>query len=213
MIKKLCILGLLLVYSATMQATDTDNLEQRINDLTDQLEKMNHKYDILVKKMDTLASDVEFRFKELEKNKATTAKTPETTKKTADPKLAREEFNKAYTLIKEQEYENAEQAFIGFVNTYPNSEYTGAAYYWLGESFMLRKRYDKAAINYIQSFSKFPKNAKADLSMLKLAKALNMLGKKAEACSTLATLKAKNASLTPAMQKLLAKESAQIACK
>lgn len=218
MLKRICfiILFLMINLSFLAQASDEmmENLQQRINDLTDQIEKINHKYDVLMKKFETLAADVEFRLKESEKNKINAEKTAEPVKKKSlDPKHAKLEFEKAYALIKDQQYNDAEQAFTEFVSSYPNSEYTGAAYYWLGESFMLRKRYDKAAINYIHSFSKFPKNAKADLSMLKLARALNMLGKKKEACSSLANLKAKNSSLSPAMQKLLARELAQLSCK
>ena len=189
----------------------TTDLETRVNELTDQIEQINHKNDILLKKLDALSADVEFRFKELEsKNKAVKV---EAAKKPADPKLARSEFEQAYALLKEQKYEEAEVALAEFIKNYPSSEYTGGAYYWLGESFMLRKRYDKAAVNYIQSFSKFPKNNKADMSMFKLATALNMLGKKKEACEMLAKLKAKNVSLTPAMQKLLQKELGQNKCK
>ncbi len=199
---------------AELNEDSVAHLEQRLNGLTDQIEQINHKYDLLLKKFDALATDVEFRFKELEtKNKAAPIKAAEVTKKPTDSKLAKLEFEKAYTLLKEQRYEDAELALAEFIKIYPSSEYTGNAYYWLGESFMLRKRYDKAAVNYIQSFSKFPKNSKADLSILKLSSSLNALGKKKEACEMLAKLKAKNTSLSPSLQKLLQKELTQVGCK
>ncbi len=213
----LVLLIMITSFSYIAQGIDEDlsqSFEQRVNDLTNQIEQINHKYDVLMKKFEALSTDIEFRFKELEtKSKAAPIKTADAPKKIADPKSAKMEFEKAYTLIKEQRYDEAEQAFEEFIKSYPTSEYTGISYYWLGESFMLRKRYDKAAVNYIQSFSKFPKNNKADLSMLKLANALNMLSKKKEACTILAKLKVKNDSLSPAMQKLLKKELTQSACK
>lgn len=191
------------------------NLEQRITDLTNQVEQINHKNDLLTKKLESLSTDVEYRFKELEKQASTTASInkKELVKTPPPSKSAKTEFEQAYILIKEQKYSEAEQAFDNFIKYYPNSEYTGVAYYWLGESFLLRKRYDKAAVNYIQSFSKFPKNNKSDLSMLKLASSLNQLKKKKEACEILDKLKAKNSKLSPSIKTLLQKEISKIGCK
>ncbi len=187
-------------------------LEQRINELTDKLEQLTHKNDILIKRLDVLAADVEYRFKAVDTHNLAQENQTKPVK-LGNPKQVKPEFDKAIALLKEQKYEEAEQALNIFVKAYPSSEYTGNAYYWLGESFMLRKKYDKAAINYILSFSKFPKNNKADLSMLKLSAALNMLGKKKESCSMLAKLKLKRDSLSPAMQKMLQKEINKTECK
>lgn len=190
------------------------NLEQRITDLTNQVEQINHKNNLLTKKLESLSTDVEYRFKELEKQATITAINKKEPVKTPSlSKSAKTEFEQAYILIKEQKYSEAEQTFDNFIKSYPNSEYTGVAYYWLGESFLLRKRYDKAAVNYIQSFSKFPKNNKADLSMLKLASSLNQLKKKKEACEILDKLKAKNSKLSPSIKTLLQKEISKIGCK
>ena len=190
------------------------NLEQRITDLTNQVEQINHKNDLLTKKLEALSIDIEFRFKELEKQtNATSISKQEPAKAAISSKSPKIEFEKAYLMLKEQKYAEAEKAFESFIKSYPNTEYTGISYYWLGESFLLRKRYDKAAINYIQSFSKFPKNNKADLSMLKLASSLNYLNKKKEACDILYKLQAKNAKLSLSIKPLLQKEISKIACK
>lgn len=210
------ILLLLITFSSIAYANDemVYQLEQRINELTDKVEQLSHQNNILQKKLDSLAEDVEFRMKGLEsKPKAESSAKTAASAKAADPKLSKVKFDEAYALLKEQKYGEAEVAFSDFLDAYPKSEYAGNAYYWLGESFMLRKRYDKAAVNYLQSFSKFPKNSKADLSILKLSSALHALGKKKESCAMLAKLKAKNASLTPTMQGLLKKELAKSGCK
>ena len=191
----------------------TQTFDQKIMELTNQIEQLNHKNDLLTKKLEKLSIDIEFRFKELEKQtNATSINKKEPTKTTIASKSPKIEFEKAYILIKEQKYSEAEQAFENFITSYPNSEYTGIAYYWLGESFLLRKRYDKSAMNYIQSFSKFPKNNKADLSMLKLASSLNHLNKKKEACDILDKLRTKN-NLSPSIKSLLQKEIPKIGCK
>ncbi len=232
---KLILLLLLVIANiAYADPSDSDdyvaNLEQRVNELTDKLEQLVHQNDILQKKFDSLAKDVDFRVSELESKKRPAAPVAvendqesakeeekiapkEEPVKPGDPKLAKEQFEHAYTLLKEQRYEEAEVALNEFLKAYPKSEYSGNAYYWLGESFMLRKRYDKAAVNYLSSVSKFPKSSKADLSMLKLSMALNKLGKAKEACTILAKLKLKKDKLNPAATKLLEKELAKSSCK
>lgn len=213
---------ILLLVSSFAYAEDFENEENfapasepTITDLVDKIEKLEHQNSLLQKKLEALATDIEFRFKELE-NKSTSAKAtsdkPTKKKIEVDPKQAKVQFENALTILQDQQYEEAEQAFTQFISDYPNNPYTGNAYYWLGESFMLNKRYDKAAVNYLQSFSKFPKNDKADLSILKLSSALNMLGKKKESCVMLAKLKAKKDTLSKPMQKLLAKELKQSNC-
>lgn len=187
-----------------------NDIEQRLNELTDKIEQLTHKNDLLQKRLEAVTTDIEYRFKELHQAKQNE---PEVIKP-GNPKKAKEEFDKAYGLLKTQKYLEAETALSSFVQAYPNNnEYTGNAYYWLGESFALRKKYNKAAINYIISFSKFPKNNKADLSMIKLVNALNALDKKKEACSTLAKLKLKKDKLSPAVKNLLAKEEKKTNCK
>jgi tol-pal system protein YbgF len=207
------ILFIWLVLFAKLALANDDmvyNLERRVNELTDKIEQLTHQNSQLQKKFDSLASDVEFRLKEAESKPKTTK---ETVAKSKDPAQIKKQFDEAYALLQNQNYDQAEEAFSNFVAAYPKSEYTGNAYYWLGETFMLRKRYDKAAVNYIMSFDKFPKNSKADLSMLKLASALKALGKKKEACATLAKLKTKKDKLSASMQKLLTKELSNNGCK
>ncbi len=193
-------------------AASNEELEQRVNELTNQIEQINHKYNLLLKKFENLTEDIEIRFKNTEK-KEDAKNTSVVAKKANNPQEIKLEFEQAYALIKEQKYDEAEVAFENFIKKYPNSNYTGTAYYWLGESLIMRKRYDKAAVNFIQCFSKFPNNNKADLSILKLGSSLGMLHKKQEACAMLAKLKAKNAKLSPALQQMLQKELNKNKCK
>lgn len=192
---------------------DVYALEQRVNELTDKLEQLTHQNNLLQKRLDALAEDVEFRFKNSQA-KSSNAK-PEQAEVPVKSKNSKEEklkFDQAYDLLKEQQYDDAEKAFTSFLEAYPKGEYAGNAYYWLGESFALRKRFDKAAVNYLQSFHKFPKNSKADISMLKLSVALNALGKKKESCSIISKLKAKQDSLNAALKQMLQKELAKGNC-
>jgi tol-pal system protein YbgF len=205
---------LLIILAAKISCANEDDaimqLQQRINDLTNKIEQLEHKNDLLSKRIESLATDIDYRFRE-SGSKNQPAKTA--TVAPGDPKKAKTQFETAINQLKAGKYAQAEQDLSIFVKAYPKSEYTGNAYYWLAESFMLRKKFDKAAINYITSFNKFSKNSKADLSMLKLGTALNGLGKTKEACATLKKLTTKKSSLSQTMQKMLQKEVIRIGCK
>lgn len=219
--KKIIIAFIFLCFAINANANDIDEqlnmLEQRINEITNKNEQLTHEYEVLSKKLDSLAEELNSRIKKLEDSKISPepklSPAKDMVEKPANPQMAKAKFDAAFQLIAEEKYAEAEQAFIEFIKKYPTNEYTGSAYYWLGETYALRKKYDKAAINYIQSFNKFPKNSKADISMLKLAITLNQLGKNKEACLTLTKLNVRAKLLSPALQKLLKKESAKITCK
>ena len=209
--KKANLVTIFLVLSSLAHANSDDYhaLEQRIDQLTYKLEQLEHNNSMLEKKIEGLLQN-----KHTQSNAAISEKQGlKGNSLHNNTKKPKEDFDTALNTLKEQNYPEAEKLFSNFVKNYPNSEYTGESYYWLAESYALRKKYDKAAVNYIMSFNKFPKNKKADLSMLKLVSALNILGKKKEACSTLAKLEAKNANLDPTMKKLLSKEKKNTSCK
>ena len=214
MLKKIFIITTLLVSFANAKEDKDeaiDQIQNRLNEITDQVEKLRHKNEILTKKIENLSLDLDHRLKPSEKNNMTVEN--ELEKKEIHKKTAKNYFDQAYQLIKEQKYAEAEKVFVQLIENYPNNEYTGPAYYWLGESFALRKRADKAAINYILCFQKFPKGTKADLSVIKAAGALRALNKKKEACEILAKLKPKKATFSPALQKLYQREFLQNSCK
>lgn len=197
-------------FIANAETEDYTALEQRINQLTYKIEQLEHNNAVLEKKIESLTkAPGKKQTEDIVETEAEERKV-NSIKKTSG---AKEEFEIALSALKEQNYKEAEALFTKFVKNHPKSEYTGESYYWLGESFALRKKYDKAAVNYIMSFNKFPKNSKADLSMLKLVSALNSLGKNKEACSTLAKLEAKKKSLDSTTQKLLLREMKKASCK
>ena len=104
--------------------------------------------------------------------------------KPVTPGDAKSEFEHAFTMLKNSEYDEAEKEFSSFVAKYPKDELSGQAYYWLGEAFYNKKVYNKAALNYLYSIKYFPDGSKAEQSTYKLAVSFARLGKKQEACSS-----------------------------
>jgi len=98
-----------------------------------------------------------------------------------DPK---EIYQRAYNMLSTGEYEAAEVAFTKFIKEYPDNKLSSNAYYWLGETFYVRKNYQLAAYNFAAGYKKFPEGSKAADQLLKLGISLFSLEKLTEACAT-----------------------------
>ena len=103
-------------------------------------------------------------------------------------KEPQEIYQRAYNMLSNGNYEAAEVAFIKFIKDFSDHSLTSNAYYWLGETFYLRKNYIQAAQNFAAGYKKFPKGSKASAQLLKLGISLYALNKNKEACSTFAKL-------------------------
>ena len=103
-------------------------------------------------------------------------------------KEPQEIYQRAYNLLSKGNYEAAEVAFIKFIKDFSDHSLTSNAYYWLGETFYVRKNYIQAAQNFAAGYKKFPKGSKASAQLLKLGISLYALNKNKEACSTFAKL-------------------------
>lgn len=97
-------------------------------------------------------------------------------------------YQRAYNMLSKGNYEAAEVAFIKFIKDFSEHSLTSNAYYWLGESFYVRKNYIQAAQNFAAGYKKFPEGSKASAQLLKLGISLYALDKNKEACSTFTKL-------------------------
>ena len=96
-----------------------------------------------------------------------------------------EEFQKAFDMLRNQEFNDAKEALLDFINRYSDSELSGSAHYWLGEIYILKKEYREAALILAEGFQKYPKSLKAPDMLYKLSDSLFNINKKKEACGTL----------------------------
>ena len=83
-------------------------------------------------------------------------------------RLAQESYMKAFGLFSSNSYEAAATAFVSFVKTYPRSEYTANAHYWLGECYVALQRYPQAIEAFRAVVDLFPKSKKAPDAMLRI---------------------------------------------
>jgi tol-pal system protein YbgF len=93
-----------------------------------------------------------------------------------------DQYNAAFSLLRQARYEDAEQALRGFVQHYPKDSLAPAAQYWLGETFYVRKDYASAAATFADGYEKYPKSPKGADFLLKLGMSLANAGQKDNAC-------------------------------
>ena len=95
----------------------------------------------------------------------------------------REQYNHAFDLLRQANYDKAEMALLEFVKLHPKEPLVSNARYWLGETYYVRAAYVQAAEVFLEGYQTNPKGPKAPDSLLKLGMSLGGLDKKREACA------------------------------
>lgn len=121
-------------------------------------------------------------------------------------------YEQAFTLLRERQYENAGAAFGDFLERWPEHELAANARYWLGETWYVRNNFERAARIFAEAYQKDTKGSKAPDNLLKLALSLNGMGKKNEACLTLAQLDREFGAVSSPVTARAKQESGRIAC-
>jgi tol-pal system protein YbgF len=109
----------------------------------------------------------------------------------------REEYDAAYNLLKEKEYDKASAAFQGVVNQYPNSNYAGSSLFWLGFVYQTQGDMDGSAKAFSSLVERFPTHSKADDAKYNLGKIYNQQGKTEQARRLLKEVAAGNSKSAP----------------
>ena len=97
-------------------------------------------------------------------------------------------YSYAYDMLVRENFAEAEKSFKAFIGEHPNDTLTSNAYYWLGETYYVQKKYQLAAISFAKGFQSFPKGNKAIDQLFKLALTFMNLGKNEDACAAFSKL-------------------------
>ena len=100
-----------------------------------------------------------------------------------------EEFQMAFDMLRNQQFDEAKKALQKFINEYKEDSLAGTAHYWLGELFILKKEYRESALILAEGYQKFPKSVKAPDMLYKLSESLVFLNKINDSCNTLSKIK------------------------
>lgn len=140
-----------------------------------------------------------------------TSTDPFVAKKIKD-KAIKEAYDSAYSFLKARNYKRAREEFTEFLKNNPESEYSGNAHYWLGETYFLTSKFDKAAVEYLKGYQVDIRGSRASDNLLKLGKSLSKLEKRKEACTTFAKLKKEFPSTSSTIKKELEEELKNLRC-
>ena len=99
-----------------------------------------------------------------------------------------DQFQSAFDNIRGQNWNEAKLQFEDFIENFPENQLSGSAYYWLGELYILEKKFRDSALVFAEGYQKFPQSIKAPDMLYKLSYSLYEVNKIDESCKTLQKL-------------------------
>ncbi|MDX2050084.1 MAG: tol-pal system protein YbgF [Rickettsiaceae bacterium] len=125
----------------------------------------------------------------------------------------KQEYDLALSLLKSNEYAVSAKKFEDFIARYPDSDPIASAIFWHGEAFFRQNLFEKAALEFLNSYKKMPKGPKAQESLLKLATCLVEMKKESEACGIIAKLDSEFSEQTDQLKNKINSLKSRIECK
>jgi len=156
-------------------------VEEKMRELNGKFEHGDHDLVQMTERINKLAGDVDYRFKQLEQK----AVNPTSTNLQEKPGQQISLMDKYQEMMAKGQYSKAIAGLEKFVADSKNNKDIGEGYYMLGSAYSAQKLYDKSAINYLKGYKHSPQSAKAPDSLLDLANALSKLQKNDKACNIL----------------------------
>ncbi len=129
------------------------------------------------------------------------------------PGSPRDRYNYARGFLMRRDFAGAEQALRAFVDTYPENELSGAAQYWLGETYYVREDFGTAARTFADGFQRYPDSGKAPDNLLKLGMSLAALDRTEDACITLEKLAVEYPQSSASIKQRAQSERTRLKCK
>lgn len=107
-------------------------------------------------------------------------------------------YQSAFALVRNKQYAQAVSAFKQLIKNYPDGNYTGNAYYWLGEVLLVESDYEQALAAFGSLLSHDPGHRKAADAKYKQGKIYLQLGDTARAKQLLQNVIAQHAGTSAA---------------
>lgn len=124
----------------------------------------------------------------------------------------RADFDSAYAAFTQRDYDQAEMGFRRFLQSNPRDQMVPEATFWLGETYLQRKRYREAAEQFLNVSAEHPNAAKAPDALLRLGVSLNGLGARDRACAVFAELDRKYPQAPAAVRQASEREQKRNKC-
>ncbi|ABC21897.1 tol-pal system protein YbgF [Rhodospirillum rubrum] len=123
-----------------------------------------------------------------------------------------DQYNYAFSLLRNADYPAAEQAFKAFLDQHPKGSLAGNAQYWLGETYYVRGDYEQAAVAFMGGYQSHPDSSKGPDNLLKLGLAMANLGKSKEACAAFGRLESQYPKAADAIKRRAKEGMSKLGC-
>ena len=143
------------------------------------LEEKNRVQEEKMKEMEDRLKAAEGKIKQAESEKLSLAKEPSESKGVSAG--MGDLYKDAYEAFQKGNYEGARKKFEAFLKQYPNTELSGNAQFWIGETYYQKKDFEKAILEYEKTITKYPEGGKISAALFKQALAFLELGDKKNA--------------------------------
>ncbi len=121
-------------------------------------------------------------------------------------------FAAAKSKLIQFDYAGAEQAFRTFLDQFGDDPQAGEAHYWLAESLYQQKAYADSGAAYTTMIRSYPDDARAPDALVKLARAMRLIGDTEKACLALDTLPKRYPKASGVTRDLAAVERTKSGC-
>ncbi len=150
-------------------AVQMDTLQRTAAELHGRVETLEYQSEETADRQRDLYQDLDQRIQQLEQRLQASAGGPLAPGQLPVPGGSdRDNYQAAFELLKEQRYEDAATAFQRFLETYPDSELSDNAQYWLAESYYVTGQFDQALGEFEAVINHYPDSRKAADALLKM---------------------------------------------
>ncbi|HUL29372.1 MAG TPA: tetratricopeptide repeat protein, partial [Thermodesulfobacteriota bacterium] len=160
-----------------------EDVEGRLKALEERrknLEEKSKAQDEKIKEMEDRLKGMEGKVKQAESEKPAPAKEASPEGKGTSPGMGNM-YKVAYEAFQKGDMEGARKKFEVFLKQYPNTELSGHAQFWIGETYYQKKDFEKAILEYEKTITKYPEGSKVPAALFKQGLAFLELGDKANA--------------------------------
>ncbi len=160
-----------------------EDVEVRLKVLEERRKSLEEKNRILeekIKEMEDRLKATEGKLKQAESEKLSPAK--EATAETRGLSAGMGDlYRDAYEAFQKGNYDGSRKKFEAFLKQYPNTELSGNAQFWIGETYFQKKDFERAILEYEKAITKYPEGSKIPAALFKQALAFLELGDKTNA--------------------------------
>jgi tol-pal system protein YbgF len=181
-------------------AVQVDNLQRQVAELRGRSEKLEYDAQETATRQRDLYQDLDLRIQGLEQGLRAGAGSGGLTPGglPVPGGSDRDNYQAAFELLKDQQYEEAATAFERFLSSYPDSELAGNAQYWLAESYYVREQFGDALREFQVVIDRFPRSRKVPDALLKMGYCNYELGNWDQARAALSRVQREFADTTAA---------------